>query len=195
MEYTKLTDEQLADLFNSGDKAAFDTLYRRYGQVVQSFARAFYFLGGSIEDLLQEGYLGLFTATRNFDKQRAKESSTSFKTFAYACIKISMMNAVKGKNDIDRIDDETMETIPEDKPSPEDIFISNETLKEITERIGEMLSDFEKQVFELYVKDYKYTEIAEKLDVPAKSVDNALQRIKDKCKQSPFLRSLFDAGN
>ena len=40
----------------------------------------------------------------------------------------------------------------------------------------------EKQVFELYMQDYDYREIAAKLGKTEKSVDNTLTRIKSKAK-------------
>ena len=198
MEYNKLTDEKLVEAFRSGDEQAFETLYRRYEKVIKGFARTFYFLGGAPEDLWQEGFFGLYSATKTFDEQKSKESNSSFRTFAYSCIKYRMINAVtkeasdkrKALNSTVSID-ETVENLPEMTVSPEDIIIGHERKDEITEKIKEELSEFERQVFDLYVEDYKYTEIADKLGVPAKSVDNALQRIKDKCKQSSALRSLF----
>ena len=198
MEYNKLTDEKLVAYFRAGDEQAFETLYQRYENVIKGFARTFYFFGGAPEDLWQEGFFGLYSATKTFDEQKSKESNASFKTFACSCIKNRMANAVtketsdkrKAMNNPVSID-ENVESLPEMTVSPEDIIIGYERKNEITEKIKEELSDFERQVFDLYVEDYKYTEIADKLGVSAKSVDNALQRIKDKCKQSQLLRSLF----
>ena len=48
------------------------------------------------------------------------------------------------------------------------------------ENIEKTLSDFEKQVLDGYVKGYSYVTIAQKLDSPVKSVDNAIQRIRKK---------------
>ncbi|MDF2588059.1 MAG: hypothetical protein K0S41_1900, partial [Anaerocolumna sp.] len=40
------------------------------------------------------------------------------------------------------------------------------------------LSSFEKDVLDLYLNDYTYLQIADKLKKEPKSIDNALQRIK-----------------
>ena len=42
------------------------------------------------------------------------------------------------------------------------------------------LSDFERQVLSLYMKDYSYGRIAEMLGKDEKAVDNALSRVRNK---------------
>ena len=66
--------------------------------------------------------------------------------------------------------------------SPEEILISRETARSMEEELEEMLSAFEKKVFRILLQGKGYVEIAEELEVPPKSVDNALQRIKKKMK-------------
>ena len=46
--------------------------------------------------------------------------------------------------------------------------------------IDSSLSDFEKKVLNRYVQGESYVKIAERLDAPVKSVDNAIQRIRKK---------------
>ena len=45
-------------------------------------------------------------------------------------------------------------------------------------------SDFEKKVLSRYIQGESYVKIAEKLDSPVKSVDNAIQRIRKKTAKS-----------
>ena len=42
------------------------------------------------------------------------------------------------------------------------------------------LSKFEKNVVELYIEGLSYAEIGERLQKPVKSIDNAIQRIRNK---------------
>ena len=63
---------------------------------------------------------------------------------------------------------------------PLDIVTKKEYYTFVEDRIDETLSDFEKQVLHRYTNGESYTEIAEKLDAPVKSVDNAIQRIRKK---------------
>ena len=46
--------------------------------------------------------------------------------------------------------------------------------------LKEVLSDYENQVLHFYLLGYNYTDIATKLNVTPKSIDNALNRIKNK---------------
>lgn len=67
--------------------------------------------------------------------------------------------------------------------APEDIeeqLIIKETFDFVMEKAKKVLSDFELKVLDLFLQDYTYSEIAEKLGKPKKTCDNALQRIKKK---------------
>ena len=55
-----------------------------------------------------------------------------------------------------------------------------EYYKSVEDKIEEHLSDFEKQVLHRYARGESYVAIAEKLDSPVKSIDNAIQRIRKK---------------
>ena len=182
MDYEKMSDDMLVELFKNGDESAFEALLSRYEKMVKGLAHTLDFLVGDIEDLWQEGFMGLFFAAEKYDP--GKENSSSFKTFAYSCIKNRMLTAVKADNYGQRnvnIDD-MVDVIYCETLSPEDMIIDRESRKEIISKITERLSGLEKDVFDMAVRGYKYGEIADALGVPAKSVDNALQRIKDKCK-------------
>lgn len=181
-----ITDELLVELYKKGDQSAFEVLAKRYEKLIYSFADKYYIEGGDFDDVVQEGLLGLDTAISTFDPQKSK-----FGTFAYVCIKGSILNAVKRANSLknsplntslpitdSRVDDE--------RPfvSPENSAIITENLIELVESIKSVLSDFEKQVFNLYfMQNLGYTQIAETLGVLPKSVDNAICRIKDKVKK------------
>jgi len=64
--------------------------------------------------------------------------------------------------------------------NPEELIISREELKHIQNEIGEVLSDLEMEVLMSYLDGKSYQEIACDLDRHAKSIDNALQRVKRK---------------
>ncbi len=189
MDYLGQTDEKLVALHKKGDGLAFDELYARYLTVIRSLARTYFLVGGDEEDLCQEGLIGLFSAVNAYDGE--KEGSSSFKTFAYKCIKSRILNAIslshadkhRALNDSVSIQEMTESDREGIILSPEDRVIGEETLNELTLAIKESLSNFEIQVFNLYVEGQKYTEIAKILNKSPKSVDNAIQRIKEKTKR------------
>ncbi len=63
---------------------------------------------------------------------------------------------------------------------PEELVISQEEMKHIEKEIGQVLSDLEMEVLMSYLDGKSYQEIACDLDRHAKSIDNALQRVKRK---------------
>ena len=64
--------------------------------------------------------------------------------------------------------------------NPEEMIIDREDLSVIEGKIGQMLSDLEKEVLVRYMEGKSYVEIADEMHRHVKSIDNALQRIKRK---------------
>ena len=65
-------------------------------------------------------------------------------------------------------------------PDPEELVISKEEVRNMESEIGKVLSDLEMEVLSSYLEGKSYQEIACDLDRHAKSIDNALQRVKRK---------------
>ena len=63
-------------------------------------------------------------------------------------------------------------------------MISRESVDRMHEKIREILSPFEYQVLELYLKGYGYQQIAQQMEKSPKAIDNALQRIRTKVRSS-----------
>ena len=63
---------------------------------------------------------------------------------------------------------------------PLDTITKKEYFSSVENVIDSSLSDFEKKVLNRYVQGESYVKIAERLDAPVKSVDNAIQRIRKK---------------
>ena len=67
---------------------------------------------------------------------------------------------------------------------PLDTITKKEYFTNVENVIDTHLSDFEKKVLNRYIQGESYMKIAEKLDAPVKSVDNAIQRIRKKTAKS-----------
>ena len=63
---------------------------------------------------------------------------------------------------------------------PLETIMKNEYYKDVEKKINKSLSGFEKQVLEKYIQGKSYNEIADSLNAPVKSIDNAIQRIRKK---------------
>ncbi len=188
----ELSDEELASLAQNNDEMAVNTLLKKYKSLVNQIARSYFLTGGDMEDIVQEGMIGLYKAIMHFKNTK----SASFKTFASTCIKNQVQSAVRvassEKNKvlssaipiIDQLnsdeEDEKEIIFPSDLPSPDEKLIEKESLKEIMTKIKETLSSLELKVLTLYLKGYSYNEIAKISNLNKKSIDNALTRIKNK---------------
>lgn len=194
-EFENLEDEELINMTKKGDKKALNYLLDKYTDIVSMKAGKYFIVGAEKEDIMQEGLIGLFKAIKSFDTQK----QSSFKTFANLCIERQLQTAIKSsmrqkhmplnsylsfnasayeEND----DTSLLEVFEQENASedPLDIVTKKEYYNFVEDRIEETLSDFEKQVLHRYTNGESYVEIAEKVDAPVKSVDNAIQRIRKK---------------
>lgn len=184
-----LTDEQLcADCGQSSQ--AMEELVGRYQKLVRACARPYFLVGAEFDDLLQEGMLGLLHAVSLYDPQR----EVSFQTFAAVCIRNRLISAVRrAGSDKHRLlnDSVPLCTFSLDAPSdevnlspteksPEELLIGREEYAEFQTQVASALSPLENRVLELYLEGLSYQEIASILNRSAKSVDNAVQRIRKK---------------
>ena len=195
--YEEKTDEELIDIIKSGDKSASNYLINRYKNLVNIKVSKYYIAGAEKDDLIQEGMIGLFKAIKCY----SPEQNNSFKTFANLCVDRQIITAIKTSNRqkhmplnsylslnmsaYDSEDDENDTTIMEvfnndTIEDPLDTLTKKEYYKSVEDTIDKSLSKFEKQVLNRYIQGESYVQIAEKLDTPVKSIDNAIQRIRKK---------------
>ena len=186
--YNLNRDEELCLLALSGDRVAEEVLVTRYNRLVRICARPFFLAGGDSEDLIQEGMFGLLKAIREFDSER----DASFRTFAEVCIRNRIRSAVtaasRGKhaplNDSISLEhDMDTDVLNHSQDSPEEVLIDREEYLERMESLKLRLSGFESTVLVSYLRGLSYQEIADQLHRPRKSVDNAVQRIRQKVAQ------------
>lgn len=192
-----LTHEDLARLAQEGDNSALEYLINTYKNIVRLRARKFFLIGGDYEDLIQEGTIGLFKAIRDYNPAK----NTSFTTFAELCIRRQLYTAIKSANrkkhlllndslsldcPVEENDNKNLSDIYADQSimSPDEIMESEEKLNEINKIIDTMLSPLEKTVIEMYLNGKNYREIAKIINKEDKSVDNALNRAKNKLRNA-----------
>ncbi len=194
------TDEELIELIQTGDESAENELFSRYKDLVVKIARGYFIVGGDLEDLVQEGMIGLYKAVKGF----SNEKEASFKTFAVLCIKHQIQTAIKHANTnknkplssavsfqsfTENGTSENLDFLPIAlvlESTPEEKIINKENFKNLNEKIKSHLSPLEFKVLKLYLQGYSYKEISTALNVTSKSIDNSLSRIKTK------LRSKLD---
>ncbi len=193
--YDEYNDYELVDLVNEENEEANNIIFKKYEPLILSLAKEMmkyvHNNGIDLNDMIQEGMIGLNSAIQTF--RETKE--TLFFTYAKTCIKRKMIDLIIANNrqknqalnnsiSFDRDDDADLSYLVKDEFSnPEHMIINEETKKEIIEYAINELSTIEYQIFELRINGFNYKEIAEILDISTKKVDNALHRIKNKLKQ------------
>ena len=193
-DYSNMADEQVVALAQDSDEQALEYLLNKYKNFVRTKARSYFLIGADHEDIVQEGMIGLYKAIRDYKEEKL----SSFRAFAELCITRQIITAIKtatrqkhiplnsyislNKPIYEEDSDRTLlDVITEEGISnPEEMMIDREDLSFIEGRIGQMMSDLEKEVLILYMEGKSYVQIAEEMGRHVKSIDNALQRIKRK---------------
>lgn len=183
-----MTDEQLALLAQQGNSNAELELFNKYRSLINKCSRGYFLIGGDIEDLVQEGMIGLYKAIKNYSADKA----ATFSTFASICIRRQIQSAVRNasakKNKalssavpiMDEDSDDTGVYLIADGESPDSILIHRQTSQAIFEELKKLLSPLEYDVLKYYLSGLSYQQIASKTKQTKKSIDNALSRIKKK---------------
>lgn len=192
--FTGKKDEELVAMARIGNDRALEYLLCKYQNFVKAKAKSYFLIGADKEDIYQEGMIGLFKAIRDFKDDKL----ASFKVFAELCITRQIITAVKtatrqkhiplntyislNKPIYDEESDRTLLDILAGirVSDPEELIIDREEMENIESKIEEVLSELEMEVLNSYLDGKSYQEIASDLDRQAKSIDNALQRVKRK---------------
>ena len=193
-DFESMTDEQIVVLAQETDSPALEYLLNKYKNFVRTKARSYFLIGADHEDIVQEGMIGLYKSIRDYKAERL----SSFRAFAELCVTRQIITAIKtatrqkhiplnsyislNKPIYEEDSDRTLlDVITEEGMSnPEEMIIDREDLSVIEGKIGQMLSDLEKEVLVRYMEGKSYVEIADEMHRHVKSIDNALQRIKRK---------------
>lgn len=193
-DYNELSDEEVIKLIKSGDKNALDYIMNKYKEVVNIRVSKYFIIGAEKEDIVQEGLIGLYKAIKSFDT----EKENSFKTFANLCIERQLITAIKTSNrqkhmplnsylslNMSAYEDDEADTVIDVFDSsliedPLETLTKKEYYMDIENAIDKSLSNFEKKVLNRFAKGESYVQIADKLNAPVKSIDNAIQRIRKK---------------
>lgn len=192
--YANMSDEALIQMIKTGDQSALNYLLGKYEELVNVKVNKYFMIGAEREDIVQEGMIGLYKAILSY--QSGKQNS--FKSFANLCIERQLITAIKMSNRQKHMplnsylslntsayeNDENTELMDifheKTMEDPLDTITKQEYYKKVEDTIDKSLSTFEKQVLQGYIRGESYVDIAERLDAPVKSIDNAIQRIRKK---------------
>jgi len=194
-QFKDLSDEEIILEIRQGNKNAEEYILNKYKHLVNMKVGKYFIIGAEKEDIVQEGMIGLFKAIRDYEADK----QNSFKTFANLCIERQLITAIKtsnrqkhmplnsylslNMNAYDNEDDTPLLDIFDSsmvEDDPLDKITKQEYYSTIEAQVNKNLSGFEKQVLQRFIQGESYNVIAERLDSPVKSIDNAIQRIRKK---------------
>ena len=184
-------DYELVALAQDNNEEAINIIYKKYRPIIiKKSKNAILYAthhGIDINDIMQEGYIGLDRAIKNF----SQSEEASFYTFALLCIDRQILNYLKKVtsnkdktlNDAVVID-ESLEKVIGDNTNIELAILLSDQKEIIIEKIRDVLTNFERDVFDYIIQDYTFEEIAKILNKEVKSIYNTFQRIKIKIKKN-----------
>ncbi len=189
MEYP---DNELTYLLNDNNEIAQDLLYEKYNYIIKSilnkYRRVFLALNIDLEEARQEANLAFSYAIYNYNEDR----DTSLNTFVTLCVERRIRAVIKSKETMkSKVQSETISlnsdnflenTIADFQYEPSKRIENIDMLKYINSKVKDLLSDKEKEVYNLLLQGMDYQEIAINLNKTPKQVDNTIQRIRIKLK-------------
>lgn len=175
-------DNILLDEIKNGSASALDDIIKKYRPTVEAIAVKYINSPLEMDDLVQEGMIGLLAAVNSYNADKG----TKFVTYASRCINNSIQSAIKKQSRLKDIPQSSLVSLEEEilekrvGLSAEDEYLAKESVSTLTNVLYEELSSFENEVLRLYMTGCSYSQIAEKLGKNNKAIDNAIQRIRKK---------------
>lgn len=179
---------QLIEAVRGGSETAFESLLECYAPLLSSSVAVF---SGdttrTAEERMQEARYALYRAALSY----REGSGVTFGLYAKICVRNALISgARRGKSEappfsLDELCDDGRYPLEDACRTDEilDSLVHTETVEELCRRIADVLSPYERKVFELYANSYSIAEIARKLSKSEKSVSNAVSRFTAKLRK------------
>ena len=178
-----------------GDNDAYETLLHLHQKMIFKIINSMDKTLGDFmideKDLYQEACLALFEAARLFEADR----DVKFSTFAFVHIKNTLLNFVKTyrrkyRDDIYSFDLQGQNLRFAVYDSTVDAYRETQFKEELNNFLNE-LNEMDRKILLLKGSNYSYKEIAERLNISTKKIDNKLRMLKKRLKKSVINEYLF----
>ena len=197
MNYDDINDFELLDYISENNDDAHNAIFEKYRPLIYdratkllSYCRNY---GASLDDLVQEGMIGLNDAINKYDNTY----ENIFYTYALKCINSRIISYIvklgRNKNktlnesiivDFDDRSNYIDMKLIDNSLDPENILINQENEREILNVIDNVLNNNEKQIVNLKINGFSYKEIADIVGEPVKKIDNVITRAKQKIREA-----------
>ncbi len=158
---------------------------------VTAISREYFLVGAGLDDIIQEGMIGLFKAVYSYNA----EKNHSFSSYASLCIERQIQTAIKNANrkkngplnsyvpisqfdDRDDDDEKLKLVLVDDESDFEQKYINRELNVVVMSKIKTLLSNEQFKLLKMFLNGKSYAEMAQTLNISTKQVDNNLQAIK-----------------
>ena len=193
--YKEENDYELNYLVEENNEDAKEIFFKKYKSIIEIKASKYKTYvesrGYDFNDLVQEGMMGLSQAMRDYSSQK----NTQFKSFANLCIDRQISSFIRNidrdkhkilnssisiDRNIDSLGKPLIDILDNRNIDPEETFMQVEEQSELYNKVKDILTESENEVFDLRVQGFSHKEIASILNISEKSVAGRIQRIRKK---------------
>jgi RNA polymerase sigma-70 factor (ECF subfamily) len=179
VDYSLFSDERLAELFATGDVAAFEALVHRYSRALFNFA--YRTLGDY--DLASE--VAQDTLVRLYGALPGRKSDLPLRPFIYRIARNRAIDVLRERkalpfSELVRTDEDEspVEAVPDPEPLPAELVERKDLQELLQAAIGALPPRYRQVVALRYSTDMTFAEIAEALDMPENTAKTLFQRAK-----------------
>ena len=181
------SDEALIAQAQCGDTDALTEIVCRYLPLIRQKASGYSTSPADRDDLIQEGLIGLLNAVKTYRDAKG----AAFRTYCSVCVQNKMLTEMEKRSSSKQqamqnylpLEELDRSAVNSDEDDPFRIIAAQEGHDLLMEKAKTLLSGLEQETLALYLSGYSYEEIAERLGLSYKAVDNALQRVRRKLRE------------
>jgi RNA polymerase sigma-70 factor (ECF subfamily) len=178
------TDGKLVEAVKEGDDIAFQTLMRRYEDMVFNFVRQYSGNSEDAEDITQDSFFKAWKYIKRFKKGR------SFKPWLYTIARNTALDHIKKKrafsfSELDNTDNDTnfTDTLSDSEPLPDEIFRRAQSAEAIANILETLHPDHRTTLIMHYREEMTFDEIAEIMNKPMNTVKSWHHRALSKLRE------------
>ena len=188
-------ERAMLEAAHSGNKEALNLIIQHYEPEVRIIACKYFLPRADYDDLIQEGRIAIYRAVLSYDtnldipflhflrmviKRKLIDSLRKYTRQKH----VNLNDAYSLNNVISESEETSFISLLANAEDPAAMVIANDEARYMIYGLNKDLSNLERLVFEHYfIQGFKQREVSERLGLPPKSLDNAIQRIKRKTLQ------------
>ncbi len=172
--YENIDIFELLEMVRESDDAAFSELVRRYTPMMSSVAQSFALQAVNRDELFSEACVALHRAALSYDLSRTEQ--ITFGLYAKICVYRRISDMARKSASSEQTVDVDVDRISIGA-NVEERILFRERMSEYLRTARSILSEYEHEVFLLYIEGYSAADIAKKLSRDVKSIENAKSRI------------------